>query len=184
MGRFGTRGMPPQKRFAGMTEMPSGATSQKLTVILTQVRIQVPRFLTILFNGLIESLFLDTSFRWNDKNGERSIKIEDCLGLLCYTCPMNITPKLKKEFQRVLWDYSIDENSLNRILEGRQSTFSLNKEKLYARLLVSTPWYKLLDCVGQDGLKEMLTEDVINQIWISDVREKFHYARKILRGLS
>ena len=97
---------------------------------------------------------------------------------------MNMTPKLKKEFRRVLWDYTIDDNSLSNILNGTKSTFSLNKEKLFARLLLSTKWYTLLDCLGRDGLKEILTDDVINHIWIPDVREKFHYARKTLHGLS
>ncbi|NCU33549.1 MAG: hypothetical protein EOM23_11620 [Candidatus Moranbacteria bacterium] len=97
---------------------------------------------------------------------------------------MKITPQLKKEIQRVLWDYTIDDNLLDNILSGKMSTFSLNKEKLFARLLLSTKWYTLLDCLGRDGLNEILTDNVINLIWIPDVREKFHYARKTLYGLS
>ncbi len=97
---------------------------------------------------------------------------------------MNITPEIKNELKRILWDYSIDENSLCDIFEGRTSTFSLKKEKLYARLLMSTKWYKLLDYLGINGLKEMLTDEVISHIWIQDIREKFNYAKKALHGLS
>ena len=97
---------------------------------------------------------------------------------------MEITPEIKKELERIMWDYSIDEKTLWAIFEGKISTFSLNKEKLYARLLLSTQWYRLLDCLGLKGLKEILTDEVIGSIWIKDVREKFIYAREVLHGIS
>lgn len=95
---------------------------------------------------------------------------------------MKITPELKNELRRVMWDYSIDESMLWDIFEGKKSTFSLNRNKLYSRLLMSTPWYRLVDCIGINGLKEVLTDDVINSIWIKDIREKFLYAQKTLNG--
>ena len=97
---------------------------------------------------------------------------------------MNITPEIKKELKRVLWDYSLDEKTLWAIFEGKISTFSLNQEKLYSRLLVSTKWYRLLDCLGLKGLQEILTDRVIRFIWIKDLREKFIYAKEVLHGIS
>ena len=97
---------------------------------------------------------------------------------------MKITPELKTELKRILWDYSIDENTLWAIWEGKSETFSLNKNKLYSRLLLSTPWYRLLDCLGSNGRKEVLTDEVINSFWIKDIREKFIYARDALYGIS
>ena len=97
---------------------------------------------------------------------------------------MKITPEIKSELNRVVWDYAIDENTLQDIFEGKTTTFSLNKEKLYSRLLLSTPWYRLLDCLGVNGLKEILTDEVVNSIWIKDVRAKFVYAQKALHGTS
>ena len=97
---------------------------------------------------------------------------------------MKITPALKIELKRILWDYSIDENALWAIWEGKKKTFSLNKNKLRARLLLSTSWYRLLDCLGLNGLKEILTDEVIDALWIKDVREKFIYAKKTLHGIS
>ena len=97
---------------------------------------------------------------------------------------MKITTKIKNELKRIIWDYSITEDVLWNIFEGKVSTFSLNKEKLYARLLLSTPWYRLVDCFGITGLKEILTDEVINSIWIKDVQENFIYARKALHGIS
>ena len=97
---------------------------------------------------------------------------------------MKITPEIKNELKRVVWDYSVDENTLWAIFEGKTRTFSLNRDKLCSRLLLGTPWYRLLDCLGVNGLKEVLTDEAINSIWIKDVREKFIYAKKILHGLS
>src|SRR3989338_1174151 len=97
---------------------------------------------------------------------------------------MKITSEIKNELKRIVWDYSIDEDTLWEIFEGKSATFSLNKNKLYSRLLLSTPWYRLLDCLGLNGLKELLTDEVINSIWIKDIREKFIYAQKILNARS
>ncbi len=97
---------------------------------------------------------------------------------------LKITPELKTELKRVLWDYSIDEDTLWAIWEGKSETFSLNKNKLYARLLLSTPWYKLLDYLGLNGLKEILTDEVIKSFWVKDIREKFSYAKNVIHGIS
>ena len=97
---------------------------------------------------------------------------------------MKITPELKNEVKRIMWDYSINEETLWAIWEGKSVTFSLNQNKLYSRLLLSTPWYRLLDCLGINGLKEILTNEVINSLWIKDIREKFIYAKKALHGIS
>ncbi len=97
---------------------------------------------------------------------------------------MKITPEIKSELKRVVWDYSVDEKTLWDIFEGKASTFSLTRDKLYSRLLLSTPWYRLLDCLGLNGIKEILTDEVINFIWIKDVREKFIFAKKVLHGIS
>lgn len=97
---------------------------------------------------------------------------------------MKITSEIKKELKRIIWDYSVDEKTLWDIFEGKSTTFSLNKNKLYSRLLLSTPWYRLLDCLGLNGLKEILTDEVVNSIWIKDIREKFIYAKEILHARS
>lgn len=97
---------------------------------------------------------------------------------------MKITSEIKNELKRIVWDYSIDEKTLWDIFEGKSKTFSLNQNKLYSRLLLSTPWYRLLDCLGLNGLKELLTDEVINSIWIKDIREKFSYAKETLHAIS
>jgi len=97
---------------------------------------------------------------------------------------MKITPEIKNELKQIMWDYSVSDDVLCDVFEGKTATFSLNKEKLYARLLLSVKWYKLLSFIGVNGLKEMLTDDVIHLIRIKDMREKFIYARDTLYGIS
>jgi hypothetical protein len=97
---------------------------------------------------------------------------------------MKITPKLRDELKRVVWDYAIDEEMLVSIFEGKTRTFSLTQAKLHSRLLLSTNWYTLLNYLGTEGIKELLTDEAIDSIWIKDVREKFYYAREALRGIS
>lgn len=96
---------------------------------------------------------------------------------------MKMTPELKNELKRIIWDYAIDEETLWAVFEGKKTTFSLNKNKLYSRLLLSAPWYKLLDSLGTAGLKEILTDQTIELIRIKDVQEKFIYAKEILHGI-
>ena len=97
---------------------------------------------------------------------------------------MRITPELKKELKRIMWDYAVDEDTLWAVWEGKRATFSLNRDKLCSRLLLSTSWYRLLDYLGVNGLKEILTDDVIKSFWIKDIREKFIYAKEALHGIS
>lgn len=96
---------------------------------------------------------------------------------------MIVTPELKQELKRVVWDYSVDEETLQNIFEGKISTFSLDRDRLCVRLILSAPWYRLLDCLGTAGLKEILTDRVIGLIRIKDIREKFFYAKNALHGI-
>lgn len=97
---------------------------------------------------------------------------------------MAITPAIKQELKRVVWDYRVNDKTLEEIFEGKISTFSLDHDKLCARLLLGTPWYRLLDCLGVAGLKEILTDRVIDLIRIKDVRDKFIYVKNALHGIA
>ena len=96
---------------------------------------------------------------------------------------MNITPAIQEDLRRIVWDYDIDEATLTAVFMGRTRTFSLTREKLCSRLLISTPWYRLLAHFGIQGLREILTDEAIRQIWISDVRDKFFYAKDALQRI-
>ncbi len=96
---------------------------------------------------------------------------------------MQITDDIKNDLKRLVWDYEVDAAQLTNIFLGKTRTFSLTREKLCSRLLMSTSWYKLLDHFGTQGLREILNDEAIRLIWIRDLREKFLYAQNALRSL-
>lgn len=63
------------------------------------------------------------------------------------------------------------------IFEGKKETFSLTREKLIARMLLSVQWYDLLDVFGAKEVKSFLSDDILSNIRFKDVRENFIYAR-------
>ncbi len=96
---------------------------------------------------------------------------------------MNINEKLKEELKEIVWDYEVSLEELIQILEGRKKSFSLNREKILARLLLSVNWYKLLEIFGPHILKEILNDEVLKYIHIESLRQDFVYAREVLSEL-
>ena len=93
-----------------------------------------------------------------------------------------ISEDLKQALRQSVWDYDVTDADLADIFEGRKRTFSLNREKLCARLLVSVHWYRLLDLLGRPGVMALLEDEVLRQIRHRDVRDRFVYARRLLGG--
>jgi len=96
---------------------------------------------------------------------------------------MKINEKLKEELKEIVWDYEVSLEELIQILEGRKKSFSLNREKILARLLLSVNWYKLLEIFGPHILKEILNDEVLKYIHIESLRQDFVYAREVLSEL-
>jgi len=96
---------------------------------------------------------------------------------------MNINEELKEELKKIVWDYEVSLEELIQILEGRKKSFSLNREKILARLLLSVNWYKLLEIFGPQVLKEILNDEVLKYIHIESLRQDFIYAREVLSEL-
>ena len=96
---------------------------------------------------------------------------------------MKINEKLKEELKKIVWDYEVSLEELIQILEGRKKSFSLNREKILARLLLSVNWYKLLEIFGPHILKEILNDEVLKHIHTESLRQDFVYAREVLSEL-
>lgn len=82
--------------------------------------------------------------------------------------------------KQAVWDYKITPKKLFAILIGKQSLFSLNQAKLCARLLISTPWYKLINLFGSKRLSSMINDETLKYVWGDDVKKRLLYARNIL----
>lgn len=89
----------------------------------------------------------------------------------------------REEIKKTLWDYNISLEDALMVLEGKKKGFSLNREKLLSRLLLSVKWYKLLEIFEAETIKDLLSDDVLKYIWIKDLRDNFIYARQVLNEL-
>jgi len=54
-------------------------------------------------------------------------------------------------------------------------------ESLFIKMVSGLPWFTIVDIVGPEKLKELLTDDVIRKIWPKSVQEKYNYVRKRLQ---
>jgi hypothetical protein len=81
--------------------------------------------------------------------------------------------------RKINWDttYTVDE--INSILKGNDFRM---KKPFYIKLLKSCRWYILKEVLTEAEIKEMLTPDVINNLHVASLKEKYNYVRQILYG--
>lgn len=81
------------------------------------------------------------------------------------------------------WDLKVDADTLLSLLKGEiEEAGSIDKTNLYRRLLSTYDWYTLLKIVPHENLSQMLDDPVLDKLFPKDLKEKYLYARKILRG--
>ena len=101
---------------------------------------------------------------------------------------MNIKLMLNKEqvfsiIKPLLWDYNISADNIYALLSGEKAEvgpFDFNH--LFTRMLERLPWYDLVNIFGISNLKKLLTPSLIKQIRNKELRERYEYIGKILRG--
>ena len=74
--------------------------------------------------------------------------------------------------KKINWDYAYTVEEINAILKGNDYKM---KKPFYIKLLKTFRWYVL---------KDVLTEslDVINNLHINSLKEKYKYVREVLYG--
>jgi hypothetical protein len=81
--------------------------------------------------------------------------------------------------KKINWDYTYTVDEINSILKGND--FGM-KKPFYIKLLKTFRWYVLKDVLTESEIKEMLTPDVINNLHVASLKEKYNYVRQILYG--
>lgn len=81
--------------------------------------------------------------------------------------------------QRINWDYTYTVAEIDAILKGNDYQM---KKPFYIKLLKSFRWYVLRKVLTESELEEMLTPDVINNLHIHSLKEKYHYVSRVLYG--
>ena len=88
----------------------------------------------------------------------------------------------KKMLSRVFWDLDINAELLLQLLNNEiDGIEGIDKSTLYRRLLTTYDWYTLLKIAPKNKLQQMLDDSVLNRLFPKDLKEKFLYARSILR---
>ncbi|MBY0435133.1 MAG: hypothetical protein K2U26_13580 [Cyclobacteriaceae bacterium] len=81
--------------------------------------------------------------------------------------------------KKINWDYTYTVEEINAILRG--DDFRM-KKPFYIKLLKSFRWYVLKDVLSKGEIEEMLSPDVINNLHIPSLKEKYKYVRQVLYG--
>jgi excisionase family DNA binding protein len=88
--------------------------------------------------------------------------------------------RLAQALKQAVWDYRVTPHKAWEILRGKKTTFSLNQQKLCARLLTTVDWYTLVDIFGTRNLYLMINDEVLKNIWNDDMKKRLIYARSVL----
>jgi hypothetical protein len=93
------------------------------------------------------------------------------------------TEEKKKMLSMISWDLKLDADLLLKLLNDEVKDIEgFDKNSLYRRLLTTYDWYTLMKIVPADKLRLMLDDSVLDRLFPKDLKEKFLYARAVLRG--
>lgn len=81
--------------------------------------------------------------------------------------------------KKINWDYAYTVEEINAILKGNDYRM---KKPFYIKLLKTFRWYVLKDVLTESEIEEMLSLDVIDNLHINSLKEKYKYVREVLYG--
>ena len=79
--------------------------------------------------------------------------------------------------KRINWDYTYSVEEIDKIIRGNNFQ---DKKPFLIKLLKSVRWYNLREAFSEQEIKEMLSSDIINNLPVASLREKFKYASRVL----
>jgi hypothetical protein len=89
----------------------------------------------------------------------------------------------KKMLSMISWDLKLDADLLLRLLNDEiEYIEGFDKINLYRRLLTTYDWYTLMKIVPPEKLRSVLDDAVLDRLFPKDLKDKFLYARTVLRG--
>ncbi len=89
--------------------------------------------------------------------------------------------KRQKLLSMIFWDYMLDIKEIIKTIEN--DNIPIDKKKhIFVRCLQKLPWDNVVGIFGFESASNLLTDDVIAQIWPEERRERFATLQKLLRG--
>jgi hypothetical protein len=97
--------------------------------------------------------------------------------------PATDKESIRRIMKHIVWDYDIDPYELYEVVtRKREKAGHFDVERVFIRMLERLSWYDLLDLLGVDALRGLLSHETVSKIRLGDVREKYEYVGKILQG--
>jgi hypothetical protein len=91
--------------------------------------------------------------------------------------------EIKDVLGKINWDTTHSANDLYQVFTGaREKIGSIDKKWIYARILNSFNWYTVLKIVPKEELPDLLSDEVINQLFPRQLRNKYLHVRSALFG--
>jgi hypothetical protein len=92
---------------------------------------------------------------------------------------------IERKLKSLLWDYVVDPAEACNVLMGKcRQAGPFNREKLLIRMLERLSWYDLLEIFGPEGVKKILTPEIIRKLRFPYQKERYEFIRRILHGES
>ena len=84
--------------------------------------------------------------------------------------------------QKIFWDYRQTGKELLDVVSGTSKEGLISREKIFVRMLERLGWHDILEIVGIEGVKDLLTPSLLAGIRQAELRERYEFIRSILSG--
>jgi hypothetical protein len=86
-----------------------------------------------------------------------------------------------KLLKSIFWDYNTDILPFNKLIARDLNSIDDYEFKfMLNRMLERLNWYQLMDILGIDLIKKMLTPEIINKLRSKELKERYERIRRIL----
>ncbi|MBL7178222.1 MAG: hypothetical protein ISS66_20550 [Desulfobacteraceae bacterium] len=81
------------------------------------------------------------------------------------------------------WDYRVQGDRLLEVLLGlRDKEGPFDQAKIFLRALERLPWHDILEIMGKEMVKQLLTPERVAKLRFPQQRKRYERIRKILQG--
>ncbi|OGU33495.1 MAG: hypothetical protein A2057_06085 [Ignavibacteria bacterium GWA2_35_9] len=86
-----------------------------------------------------------------------------------------------KVLKSIFWDYNTELLPFDKLIEGDINAIDDYEFKLIlTRMLERLNWYELMDILGIDLIKRLLTPEIISKLRNNELKERYERIRRIL----
>src|SRR5882724_7222924 len=85
--------------------------------------------------------------------------------------------------RRAFWDRKVEPSEIEEILtERRPPSGWLSAERIVIRLIESVTWYDVLDVLGLERARDLLSPTLIGKVRSKELRHRYEFTRRVLQG--